>query len=125
MRNPPKISNLDHLTLEVRNIVEALQFYTKVIGLEENRTPEEVRSKGVRWLGLPGNQALHLIEIADMQEPSSAHLALVVDDIEAWKEHLTENSIQIQQPKFDIYQAKRFFIKDPFGNRIEFLKWVS
>jgi catechol-2,3-dioxygenase len=125
MRNIPKISKLDHITLEVRNIHNALQFYTKVLGLEEISTPDEVKIKGVRWLSIPGKQALHLIEIKDMQKPSSAHMALVVDDIDAWEKHLTKNSIQIQSPKFDIYKAKRFFIRDPFGNRIEFLKWLS
>jgi catechol-2,3-dioxygenase len=123
--NMPNIFRLDHVTLEVNDIENALDFYIKILGLEEIHTPDEVKLKGVRWLSLPDNQALHLIEIKDMQKPSSAHMALVVDDIEFWKKHLNENSIHIQPPKFDIYKAKRFFIKDPSGNRIEFLKWMA
>jgi catechol 2,3-dioxygenase-like lactoylglutathione lyase family enzyme len=121
----PEISRLDHLTLEVRDINEALNFYTKILGLKDIHTPEEVKSKGIRWLSLPNNQALHLIEIKDMQKPSSAHMALVVDDIDPWKKRLSENNIEIKPPKFSIYKAERFFIKDPSGNRIEFLKWIT
>jgi catechol-2,3-dioxygenase len=121
----PKIFQLDHITLEVRDIHQALHFYKNTLGLNEIHTPKEVKSKGVRWLRLPNNQALHLIEINNMQEPSSAHIALVVDDIDLWEKHLSENSVEIQPPKFDIYKARRFFIKDPFGNRIEFLKWKT
>lgn len=120
--NTPKFFGLDHITIEVNNLNKALHFYKKILGLDEVRTPEEVKSKGIRWLSFTENQALHLIEISDMREPSSAHMALIVDDIESWKKYLTKHHIEMQPPKFDIYNAKRFFIKDPFGNRIEFLK---
>jgi catechol 2,3-dioxygenase-like lactoylglutathione lyase family enzyme len=120
--NTPKISRLDHLTIEVNDLNKAINFYTKILGLEERRTPEEVKSKGIRWLNIADNQALHLIEIPDMREPSSAHMALIVEDIESWEKYLTKYHIEIQSPKFNIYNAKRFFIKDPSGNRIEFLK---
>lgn len=123
--NSPTISQLDHVTLEVHDLDQALHFYINILGIQEINTPEEVKSKGVRWLKLPNNQALHLIEIKDMQEPSSAHIALVVNDIDAWEKHLAENSIEMVPPKFDIYKARRFFIKDPSGNRIEILKWTT
>ena len=120
-----KITKLDHITIEVHDIETALQFYIEIIGLDEIETPSEVKDKGVRWLSIPGGQALHLIEKPDMKEPASAHFAIVIDDPDSWQKHLTQNQIEIQSPKFDIYNAQRFFIKDPSGNRIEFLKWLK
>jgi catechol-2,3-dioxygenase len=120
-----KVKHLDHLTIEVHQIKVAMRFYTEILGFDEIETPIEVKSKGVRWLRFPGNQALHIIEVPDMNKPSSAHMAFYVEDIESWEKHLARHQIEMHPPKFDIYQARRFFIQDPSGNRIEFLKRLN
>jgi catechol 2,3-dioxygenase-like lactoylglutathione lyase family enzyme len=120
----PKISGLDHVAIEVNSIEDALQFYTNILGLEEQHTPEEVKTKGVRWLRLPGNQSLHIVKTQDVRAPGTAHLAIMVDDVESWEKYLADQNIETFPPKFDIYEAKRIFFKDPSGNRIEFVKWI-
>jgi catechol 2,3-dioxygenase-like lactoylglutathione lyase family enzyme len=120
----PKITGFDHVAIEVDNIEEALLFYTKILGLEEMQTPEEVKTKGIRWLSLPGNQSLHIVETKDSKAPGTAHLAIIVEEVESWEKYLKDHNIETHPPKFDLYKAKRIFFKDPSGNRIEFVKWL-
>ena len=121
----PEISGLDHVAIEVNDIEEALNFYTIILGLEEIPTPEEVKVKGIRWLSLPDNQTLHLVASREFRAPGTAHLAITVEEIETWEKYLNDHNVETYPPKFDLYKAKRFFVKDPSGNRIEFLKWLA
>lgn len=120
----PKIIGFDHVALEIKDIEEALHFYTKILGLEEMQTPEEVKAKGVRWIHLPGNQSLHIVETEGDKIPETGHLAIMVEEVDAWEKYLKEHDINTHPPKFDLYKAKRIFFKDPSGNRIEFVKWL-
>jgi len=120
-----KITRLHHVTVEVKNIEEAFQFYTKILGFEEQATPIDIKENGIRWIGLPYGQAIHLIESKESKSPDSAHMAIQVDDVEKWEKYLNDHQVETKPPKFNIYNAKRFFFKDPSGNRIEFVKWLS
>ena len=120
-----KITKLHHITVEVQDLEEAFHFYTKILGFEEMPTPVEIKDKEIRWIGLPGDQAIHLIEIKGAKAPESAHFAILVDEVEKWEKFLNDQNIETHPPKFYIYNAKRFFFKDPSGNRIEFVKWLS
>jgi catechol 2,3-dioxygenase-like lactoylglutathione lyase family enzyme len=121
----PGITKLHHVTIEVNEIEEALRFYTNILGFKEQPTPSEIKDNGIRWINLPGNQAIHLIESKESRAPESAHMAFQVDNVENWEKYLNDHQIETHPPKFDIYNAKRFFFKDPSGNRIEFVKWTS
>ena len=121
----PKITKFHHVTIEVNDIEEAFQFYTKILGFDEQQTPVDIKENGIRWIGLPGNQAIHLIESKKSKAPEFAHMAIQVDDVEQWEKYLNDNDIKTNPPKFKIYNAKRFFFKDPSGNRIEFVQWLS
>jgi len=121
----PKISRFHHVTLEVNDIEEAFLFYTNILGFEEMPTPRHIKDNGVRWLRIPENQSIHLILSKDFKAPKSAHIAIQVNEVEKWEKYLNDLNIETHPPKFDIYNAKRFFFKDPSGNRIEFLKWIT
>ena len=123
--HPPEIHGFDHIAIEVIDIEEALNFYTIILGLEEIPTPQEVKEKGIRWLSLPGSQAIHLVASKESRAPGTAHLAITVEEIETWEAYLNDHNVETYPPKFDLYKAKRFFVKDPSGNRIEFLKWLA
>jgi catechol 2,3-dioxygenase-like lactoylglutathione lyase family enzyme len=123
--NAPKIAKLHHVTIEVNDIEEAFQFYTKILGFEEQTTPVEIKDNGICWISLPGDQAIHLIESKESRAPESAHFAILVDEVEKWEEYLNDHDVETYPPKFKIYNAKRFFFNDPSGNRIEFVKWLS
>ena len=53
-----------------------------------------------------------------------AHPAFEVSDIEALASQITEKGVSIQHDD-RLPGAKRFYVSDPFGNRLEFLEWVN
>lgn len=120
-----KINRLDHIAIEVKNLKHAIQFYVELLGIEELPTPDAIKQNGIQWLNLYNKTALHLVENKTATPPKTAHIAINVDDLQSWQEFLTEHGIETQQPKFDLYDAERFFFFDPSGNRIEFVKWLK
>ena len=126
MKNPSEkalnISGLHHFTVEVKNLEEALNFYLGILGLEEMDTPDNIKEARVRWIGFPDGSALHLIENNKVTVPELAHMALKVEDLGSWKEYLDSRGCEIKSPKLNVYNAERFFINDPSGNRIEIIK---
>jgi catechol 2,3-dioxygenase-like lactoylglutathione lyase family enzyme len=124
MEKPGKIL-LDHVAIEVKDLAEAIHFYTKIIGLPLLDTPVSVKEKGVQWLKLNERQAMHLVENPNATPGKISHIALEVDDVKQWKTMMEGKGVTIDPPKFNMYRAERFFVLDPSNNRIEFLKWNS
>jgi catechol 2,3-dioxygenase-like lactoylglutathione lyase family enzyme len=116
------ITGIHHVTVEVKDLEEALDFYIDILGLEELDTPDNIKEARVRWVGFPDLSALHLIENNNSTVPLLAHMALKVEDLNSWKEYLEHKGIEIKSPKLNVYTAERFFINDPSGNRIEIIK---
>lgn len=99
----------------------ARAFYCDLLGLEEISKPDALQENGGFWLRLP-NIDLHIgIQEGIQREQVKMHLAYQVDDLSAWRDKLTQAGMTIKEntaiPDFD-----RFEIRDPFGNRIEFVK---
>lgn len=122
---PPKPGTLDHSALEVKNLQEASEFYMRVLGLKELQTPENVKAQGIVWLQWGDGSILHLVQSERMTPPFFAHIAISVDDIAAWRAHVIGMGVNIESPKMEVYSAKRFFVRDPSGNRIELVKWLD
>ncbi|MGB7342126.1 MAG: VOC family protein [Phototrophicaceae bacterium] len=102
----------------------ARAFYADLLGLQEIEKPQALQANGGLWFTL-GNMDLH-IGIQDNIDRASLkiHLAYQVDNLQAWRNHLSDAGIAIKEntaiPDFD-----RFEIRDPFGNRIEFVQLRS
>jgi catechol 2,3-dioxygenase-like lactoylglutathione lyase family enzyme len=52
---------------------------------------------------------------------TKAHLAYEVDDIAYWRERIVQHGIEIGD-SVPIPGFERFEIRDPFGNRVEFIQ---
>jgi catechol 2,3-dioxygenase-like lactoylglutathione lyase family enzyme len=100
---------------------EAREFYCGVLGLNEIPKPEILQSRGGFWLEIGAFQ----VHIGTQDNPerltSKAHIAYEVDDLDAWREKLIENNVEILEG-IPIPHYKRFEFRDPFGNRVEFLE---
>ncbi|MEK3886577.1 VOC family protein [Bacillus sp. FSL K6-3431] len=101
----------------------ARSFFRDVLGFNEMEKPEELKKRGGVWFGF-GDYQLHI----GIEEPFSpakkAHPAFEVENIEELKKHLITNGvIPTEDDKFT--GAKRLYISDPFGNRMEFLEWLK
>ena len=99
---------------------QARAFYRDVLGLEEIEKPEPLRAAGGLWLQA-GSAQLHLGPEEGFRAGRRAHPALRVDDIDAVAARCSAAGCPVQWD--DRYPGvRRFYLHDPFGNRIEILQ---
>jgi catechol 2,3-dioxygenase-like lactoylglutathione lyase family enzyme len=113
------ISGLDHVgvTIPVGGEDEARGFYSGILGLTETPKPSTISARGGVWYQLPDGRMLHLLADLNFAPAPRAHPAFVADlDSLAGK----------TEPRWDTELAprRRFYLADPFGNRLEFLESI-
>lgn len=123
MSHQPSISGLDHVAVHVNDLGLAKEFYEKVLGLSPSDISEDISSKGIVWYRLADGRQIHLFRTDDNLPINRAHLALQVESVEDWRQYLTDRNVEIVQPTVQLYNADRFFARDPSGNLIEFVSW--
>lgn len=104
-----------HVSVNVHDLADALDFYTRVLGLTA-RTDRPELGIGGAWLDL-GEQQVHLIE-APAPDDRGQHFAIRVADIDAAVAELHANGIDVSDPT-PIATSRQCFLHDPSGNRIE------
>jgi catechol 2,3-dioxygenase-like lactoylglutathione lyase family enzyme len=114
------ITALDHVQLACPPGAEddARAFYGGLLGLREIEKPEPLRARGGVWFEC-GAQQLHLGVEEQFRPARKAHPALrvaSVEELRALAERLGEVRWDDDLPGF-----QRFYVDDPFGNRIEVL----
>lgn len=117
-----KIIGLHHvaLTAPTERLADARRFYSDVLGLEERDRPDgELGHPGI-WYRV-GEGELH-IQCRDSAPPdgSDRHPALVVDDVATMRERLRAHGVEVSEAPA-LLGRERFFARDPFGHRIEFM----
>lgn len=116
-----KITGIHHvqLCIPADKESEAKKFYKDVLGLKEIPKPEALLKNGGMWFQV-GSQELH-IGVEDQVFKGKHHPALFVIGLNELKDHLSAQEITIQK-ELPIPGYNRFSIRDPFGNRIEFIE---
>lgn len=100
---------------------QARKFYCDILGLREVPKPDVLQTRGGFWLEV-GSFQIHVgTEDGVEREKSKAHVAYEVENLEAWREKLIENKVEITEG-IPIPHYRRFEFRDPFGNRVEFLE---
>ena len=96
---------------------EARAFYHELLGLPEIPKPESIRHRGGVWFDA-GGLDLHISVEANRAGPDAyRHFGLSCDEVDALRKRLTDRGIQTEDGRPAPW--KRFFVRDPFGNRIE------
>lgn len=119
------IKRIDHIQLAapIGGEDKARTFFQDVLSLQEVEKPLELKKNGGVWFS-NGHIHIHV----GIEEPflpaKKAHPAFEVSDIEALASQITEKGVSIQHDD-RLPGAKRFYVSDPFGNRLEFLEWVN
>lgn len=115
---------IDHIQLAAPNGCEeeARTFFTGVLGLQEIEKPPLLKKKGGVWFEL-GSYQIHIGVEEPFSPAKKAHPAFEVENLEALKMHLTEQQVSFKVDT-ELPGAKRIYINDPFGNRIEILEWM-
>jgi catechol 2,3-dioxygenase-like lactoylglutathione lyase family enzyme len=111
------IDGFDHVAITAPAELEGevIAWYAEVMGLERVAKPDGTRAQG-GWFQL-GSQQLHVL-IDEHNPPKDAHFCLVVSEIDGAIETLREAGCHIEQAAA-IPGRKRFYTRDPAGNRIE------
>ena len=102
------------MNLRVDDIDRAVEFYGKLLGLEEIRRGEKT-GRGA-WFRL-GAAELHLTQDAEPQALSGRHFAVEVEDLPGARAEAVAAGVAIEKE-----MEWRFWIRDPSGNRIEFVR---
>ncbi|VTS06933.1 VOC family protein [Tuwongella immobilis] len=114
------VCGFDHCTVLITDVALARQFYGQQLGLREIAPPSTFDFIAV-WYDLGGTY-LHLLLKPLPDSESPRHFCLRVTDLQAAREVIRSQGIAITET-VKIPGAERFFIRDPFGNRIEVLQW--
>lgn len=116
------IERIDHVQVAAPagSEEEATAFYSGLLGMKQIGKPEPLRTRGGVWFEF-GSFQLH-VGIDDPFVPAKkAHPAFKVSGYEHMQKHLAENDLEIKVDD-SLPGVERFFLFDPFGNRLEFLK---
>jgi catechol 2,3-dioxygenase-like lactoylglutathione lyase family enzyme len=95
----------------------ARSFYGGLLGLPEIPKPEAIRHRGGVWFDA-GGLDLHL-SVEEDRAPADAyrHFGLACADVVALRARLNAAGVPTDDGRPAPWQ--RFFVRDPFGNRIE------
>ena len=109
------IVGIDHVQVAAPPGCEdaARRFYGDLLGLAEIEKPAALRARGGVWFEL-----LH-VGVEDKFAPArKAHPALRVEGLERLADRLSQAGVEVTWDHA-IPGVRRFYVADPFGNRIE------
>lgn len=115
---------LDHVQLAAPKGGEekARNFYCDLLGFQEVEKPENLKKRGGVWFS-NGKVNIHIGIDEPFQPSRKAHPAIRVENIEGMKEYL-DSCKASYVVDHNLPGANRFYMEDPFGNRLEFLEWT-
>jgi catechol 2,3-dioxygenase-like lactoylglutathione lyase family enzyme len=119
------ILRLNHVQLAMPRGLEeqARSFYGGVLGLREIPKPAELVARGGAWFDL-GDAQLHLGVEAEFRPAKKAHVAFDVQDFDAVAARCRAAGCELRADEINL-GVRRFYIDDPFGNRLEFIEAKS
>lgn len=117
---------IDHIQLAAPEGCEsdARIFYTDLLGWTEIPKPENLRKRGGLWFQC-GLHQVHIGVQRDFVPATKAHPAFHVQNINELREYFLNKNIAVIDDEARTDEGvQRFYLNDPFGNRIEFLEWL-
>ena len=106
------------MTIPIGKESEARHFYCDILGFSEIEKPASLIPNGGLWLQT-ANLPLHIgVEDGVDRQKTKRHPAFETADLDRLKSHLISHKVEIKEA-IPIPGYVRFYIFDPFGNRIE------
>lgn len=103
---------------------EGRRFYCELLGLTEIAKPDALAGRGGFWLQVGAQQVHVSVEDEDWRRRTRAHLAYEVDDWDALRAKLEAAGIAVGED-VPLPGQRRGQIRDPFGNRVEFVQTLE
>jgi catechol 2,3-dioxygenase-like lactoylglutathione lyase family enzyme len=118
------VVGLDHLLLAMPagREAQARAFYGDLLGLPELKKPPNLEVRGGVWFAL-GGQQLHFGVEKDFRPAQKAHPAFLVKDLGGLRTRLAQHGYAPYEDE-PLAGFQRFYVADPFGNRLELLEPV-
>ncbi len=123
------IRQIDHVSINVSDIVKTLDFYGRVLGLQQLQTVD-CGEFDITYFALPGGSRLELFDYhgknPQVTHPESEaglrHLAFQVEDVAAHEAALRAAGVEITLPTCDLPNlgARVLLFLDPNGVTLEF-----
>jgi catechol 2,3-dioxygenase-like lactoylglutathione lyase family enzyme len=117
-----RVRRLDHILLAMPagRESDARAFYQGILGIPEAIKPASLAARGGCWFE-NGELKIHLGVEKNFVAARKAHPAFIVDDLGALEATLKKAgySLAYDEP---LEGYDRFFVNDPFGNRIELMQ---
>jgi catechol 2,3-dioxygenase-like lactoylglutathione lyase family enzyme len=100
---------------------EARHFFGDLLGLPELEKPEPLRQRGGVWFAV-GDHQLHIGVESEFAPARKAHPAFALSpaDLDRLASRLTSSGSDVTWDS-SLPDQRRFYCKDPWGNRLEFL----
>lgn len=119
---------LDHVQIAAPQAceAEAKAFYGRLLGLNELQKPASLQGQGGVWF-VVGDHQLHIGVEEPFAPARKAHPAFRwadVEELRAVAARLCEAGVPVQWDE-ELPGVRRFFSRDPWGNRLEFLARAS
>ncbi|MEM6943949.1 MAG: VOC family protein [Pseudomonadota bacterium] len=100
----------------------ALDFYVGVLGLTQVPKPARLAARGGCWFEC-GSVNVHLGVMKDFTPATKAHPAFLVRDLAAMRARCADAGVLCAEAE-PLEGFARFYVFDPFGNRIELMETV-
>ena len=116
------IERIDHVQLAMPAGGEpaAREFYGRLLGLPEVAKPPELRKRGGAWFE-KGEVRIHLGVDPDFRPARKAHPGLRVSSLATLVSALRDAGCEVTEDD-SLPGNRRFFVSDPFGNRLELIE---
>lgn len=113
------IVGIDHVQIAVPRALEAqcLAFYREALRLPEVEKPEHLKARGGAWFQV-GPTQMHIGIDPDASPASKRHICFLVSDLATAKAEVLARGIPVEGEGV-AEGLRRFFVRDPAGNRIE------
>jgi catechol 2,3-dioxygenase-like lactoylglutathione lyase family enzyme len=123
MKLPLRVAELDHVVLRCRDVPRALEFYTRVLGLTEERRIEQIGLIQLR----AGASMIDLVPTDRRDEPGRNvdHVCLGIEaaDLAEVARYLRGAGVQVMGEPARRYGARgmgmSIYVLDPEGNTVE------
>lgn len=121
-----KVTALDHVNIECRNVDLTAEFYSKILGMTSGDRPDFARPG--HWMYINGKPIVHLITpapgnamLTGSHDAAISHFSLRIDDYDATKEHLDLHKVDYEETAVPGTSMRQFFFDDPNGVVVELL----